>query len=114
MARLGDIAGAEPVLLFFYDPDCHHCRVVMREIKDSIGGLKVLAVCVDSTQERWLETSGGLPEGWISAYDLTDVQAEDLYIIRALPAMYLLDGEGKVKLKTYNPKQLLNECATDC
>ena len=36
----------------------------------------------------WLETSGGLPQGWISAYDLTDVQAEDLYIIRALPAMY--------------------------
>ena len=54
VARLGDIAGAEPVLLFFYDPDCHHCRLVMREIKDSIGGLKVLAVCVDSTQERWL------------------------------------------------------------
>ena len=108
----------------------------MREIKDSIGGLKVLAVCVDSTQRPFRPALSERKRSllWQTAHtvarrpyptpahkdgrrpnkDLTDVQAEDLYIIRALPAMYLLDGEGKVKLKTYNPKQLLNECATDC
>lgn len=97
----------EPLVVLFYDPDCRHCRDVIAEMGDMKGLPTVLAVCVESSVKRWEQSRDGLPEGWVRAYDRSGVLAEDLYVIRQFPAIYLLDGERRVVIKNAKPCQLL-------
>lgn len=92
-------AGGEPVMLYFYNPDCHHCEQTMKLLQDKPMPTRVLAVCVDSTEKRWSDTRGALPDGWTPLFDLSDVQGEDLYIFIATPSIYLLDESGTVTSK---------------
>lgn len=101
-ASMRAITSGRSAMLYFYNPDCRHCLQVLKQLQDKTMPAPVLAICVDSTEKRWRDTVGQLPTNWTPVLDITDVQAEDLYIFLATPAIYLLDSEGRVIAK--NPQ----------
>lgn len=97
----------EPLMMLLYDPDCDHCRDVIKQLSNLTGN--VLAVCVESTPQRWEQTRTALPESWIKAFDRTGILDQDIYSAYSLPSIYLLDGERKVLLKNPSPDKLLQQ-----
>ncbi len=98
-SSMHELTAGQPAMLYFYNPDCRHCIEVLKLLHDRPMPAPVLAICVDSTEKRWRDTIGQLPSGWTPVLDITDVQAEDLYIFLATPAIYLIDSNGRVTVK---------------
>jgi hypothetical protein len=99
---------ARYTLLFFNNPGCPTCRQFMDEISatpllvDMIaaGTLRVLAVYTDADLAAWREYLPSMPKGWICAYDPGEVvKNNDLYDLKMIPTLYLLDSEKRVILK---------------
>lgn len=108
--RLSEFARGRRTLLLFYDPDCAHCMEVMAELSASealraateSGGTAVLAVYAGAgsgDRELWRCTAGKIPSSWTVGYDDGTVYTRDLYVLRDLPALYLLDTAGNVVAK---------------
>ena len=106
--RLNRYLKGEPLCIIFYDPDCHHCIQVIGELSDLADHVNVLAVCVESTTERWKDTCPGLPSGWARAIDRSDITENETYMLRALPSIYLLDANHNVVLKNPSANRLIN------
>lgn len=100
----------KPLAVIFYDPDCEHCKEVIAELSGLGSLIDVLAVCIEATQKRWEQTRDALPADWVKAYDRTGVIANDVYPIRVLPSLFLLDGGRKVTLKNPSPAKLIESC----
>ena len=104
--RLYDI-NAGYTLIFFNNPDCNACAEILDAIKNSPmvelvkrGELKVLAMYIDEDLTAWRENSGKYPVEWIYAYDHNLVLRDNnIYGLRAIPSLYLLDKEKRVLLK---------------
>jgi hypothetical protein len=88
-------------MLLLYDPECHHCREVILELTQMTPSLpyRVLAICLESTRQRWLDTIDQLPAQWTRAFDLSDIVVNEQYVIRSMPQIYLIDPSGKVIAK---------------
>ncbi|MCH5177033.1 MAG: DUF5106 domain-containing protein [Prevotellaceae bacterium] len=97
----------ELLLLVFYDPDCEHCQEVIPQIASSSiltdmvnsGRLKILAIYADMDSELWKKTNTELPTSWIVGMDTGNISNKNLYALRALPSLYLLDSNKTVLLK---------------
>jgi len=95
------------LLLVFYDPDCEHCAEILAGLKDDgllrrrvrEGRLSVLAVYADGDRQAWERTLRDLPAEWEAGFDLTGVQEHGLYVLRAMPTLYWLDGDRRVAVK---------------
>lgn len=95
-------------LLLFYNPDCHGCAETLATMKSSpvlnnpavMKQLKILAFYPDEDREVWVNHQSEIPPTWINSYDkdLT-VLTQELYDLKAMPTLYLLDKEKKVLLK---------------
>lgn len=99
---------ADYVLLFINNPGCGMCREIREAVTSSPmlgelierGELKVLAVYPDEDLKEWQEYRDQVPAVWINAYDKGCViRAKDLYDLKAIPALYLLDREKRVLVK---------------
>jgi thiol-disulfide isomerase/thioredoxin len=95
-------------LLFFNNPGCPTCRSMMDTIAATpylqnlieAGTLKVLAVYTDEDLTAWRDYLPQMPEGWIASYDAArTIPTEDLYDLKAIPTLYLLDAGKRVLLK---------------
>ena len=96
------------VLVFFYGLDWENAREVSRMIdasqpvKQMIAQKKltVLSIYLDMAEEQWKEHLPQMPETWIHGYDKNlDILQRQTYVLRVLPALYLLDKEHKVVMK---------------
>ena len=113
--RLSGTAEGKPLLLVFHDPDCVQCRETMAFLEESAvlaeavkaGKVAVLAVYTEGYEEVWQAHKDGLPAGWISANDHAAVKTQLLYDLKAMPTLYLLDGEHRVALKDAAPGAVL-------
>jgi peroxiredoxin len=95
---------AEYVLLMFYNPDCTECRHTVQMLKNtpclSSGKVKVLAVYPDEDQEAWRQHAKDLPSAWINGHDRSQaIKKNEIYDLKAIPTLYLLDRDKKVILK---------------
>lgn len=105
----------KPLLLVFHDPDCVQCRETMAFLEESAvlaeavkaGKVVVLAVYTEGYEEVWQAHKDELPAGWISANDHAAVKTQLLYDLKAMPTLYLLDGEHRVALKDAAPGAVL-------
>lgn len=97
---------AEHTLLYFNDPDCEDCRRVKERLASSpvvnglleSGRLKLLSVCVEGKTAVWEKAA--FPARWIDGYDEGQrLTREQMYDLKAMPTLYLLDAEKKVILK---------------
>jgi len=99
---------SEWLILFFNNPGCHACAEIMDGFSGSPditqmlakGTLKVLSVYPDTDLKAWREYFPHYPTKWINAYDKTQtVRNEQLYDLKAIPSIYLLDRDKKVMVK---------------
>lgn len=106
VSRMHSIKG-DYTLLFFNNPDCKSCESILEQLKvkqvmDMVksGKLAVLAMYIDEQIDVWENNKSKFPKGWIYAYDPNFVlRNNELYGLRAIPSMYLLDKEKRVILK---------------
>jgi hypothetical protein len=95
-------------LVFLNNPGCPACRETMGQILASPmltaliddGTIKVLAVYTDEDLVAWRDYAPNIPETWINSYDkeLT-IKNIELYDLKAIPTLYLLDSKKTVMLK---------------
>ena len=95
-------------MLLFYNPDCHACAEYISLIKTSSvlqnainqRGMKILAFYFDKDIEIWKNHLPDIPSSWINGYDKEYiVDSTELYYLKAIPSVYLLDENKKVILK---------------
>lgn len=102
---------AEHIILFFSNPGCEDCKKTTEEfsnnpyLQDLIGKgrLAVVNIYPDNDIDAWYGYVANYPDNWISGYapciDEPDSNGIQLYYIRAIPSLYLLDKDRNVVLK---------------
>lgn len=104
---------AECLLLYFNDPDCEDCRRVKEQLAASAtvnsllkaGRLGLLSVCVEGKSSAWVNAT--FPDLWIDSYDEGQhLTIDDVYDLKAMPTLYLLDAGKRVILKDAAPGQI--------
>ena len=62
--------------------------------------LKVLSMYPDEDMKAWKEYLPTLPTHWLNGYDASQqIKNEELYDLRAIPTLYLIDRKKFVILK---------------
>ena len=98
-------------LLYFNNPGCHECKVVKdymsksmiinklaKQKLNSIAKLTILSVYIDEDLKAW--RTSVYPDFITNCYDTFHViQKDNIYDLKAIPTMYLLDKNKKVILK---------------
>ena len=105
---------AEETLLIFYDPDCDNCAEIIEKLKyDRVlnnkimsGKLRVLAVYAEDNVDLWKKELPKMPTNWTVCRSVSKIKPLGLYILRAMPAIYLLDKDKKVIKKEALPETL--------
>lgn len=95
------------LLLMFYDPECESCHEVLlqmaadRALAEAVkaGRVSVLAVYTEGNDEAWRKALPDMPRGWTVGTDHEAVKQGALYDLKAMPSLYLLDGQKRVVLK---------------
>lgn len=107
---------AEILVLNFINPGCHACEEVVAAFKEPAfvrllesGKVAVLGMYIDEEIDKWFESRTELPSEWICGYDPYQViRGEELYDVRAIPSIYVLDKDKKVLLKDAPVDRTLN------
>lgn len=98
----------EYTLLFFSNPGCTACKQIMAMLENSpavssyirSGRLAVANIYIDDDLEAWRSYLPEYPAEWYNGFDPDLVIREDeIYCIRAIPSLYLLDKGKRVILK---------------
>lgn len=108
--RSGSLYGirAKYTLIFFNNPGCTMCKTIREAICSSQmltemidrGEMKVLALYPDELLDEWHAYREHIPSNWINSYDKgTVIRNKNLYDLKAIPALYLLDAEKRVLIK---------------
>ena len=113
--RLYDI-DADLTLLFFSNPGCNACMEIINVLKgDALsylvdsGQLQVLNIYIDEDIQAWRSYMPVYPENWYNGFDPDFVlRNNDIYNIRAIPSLYLLDKEKNVLMKDVPENVLFN------
>lgn len=105
--KLHDIK-SDYTLLYFINPDCSACTQATAELKDSqiisqlteSGELKIITVYPDEDLAAWHSHLADMPAAWINAYDdKQTIRRDDIYDLKAIPSLYLLDRDKTILLK---------------
>lgn len=95
-------------LVFINNPGCPACKDIHDQIMASPlltamiddGSLVVLAIYPDEDLKEWRDYAPNMPAQWINAYDKElKIRKDELYDLKAIPTLYLLDRDKKVILK---------------
>lgn len=99
---------SEFILLFFSNPGCEACMDIINVLKGdpaisgliNRGTLKVLNIYIDEDIQAWRSYMPIYPEEWYNGFDPDFVlRSNEIYAVRAIPSLYLLDKEKRVILK---------------
>ena len=94
----------EYILLYFNNPGCAGCQQVTAQIKESVyaenSRITILAIYPDSDLAEWKKAQHEIPKNWISGYSPNgEVIEKELYDLKAIPTLYLLNRDRKIVLK---------------
>ena len=99
---------AELTLLFFSNPGCAACKEIIDVLNNDPrisalikeGIMAVLNIYIDEDLEEWRSYMPVYPEHWYNGFDPDMViRGENLYNVRAIPSLYLLDRNKTVIMK---------------
>jgi thiol-disulfide isomerase/thioredoxin len=99
---------SEYTLMFFSNPGCTACKEIIDALKGSEkidrleveNRLKVLNIYIDEDLTEWFKYMPIYPSEWINAYNADfSIRTLNLYDVRAIPSLYLLDSEKRVIFK---------------
>ena len=105
-------------MLFFYDPDCGHCKKSTPLLYDAYAdmqakGVEVLAICTTTDKKRWMEFIQEFNLEWLNLADLSaTTHMKYYYDVRSTPTVYILDEEKKILLKkipTENVPEIIDQ-----
>lgn len=108
---------ADYTLLFFSNPGCESCMEIIQGLKsmpkvsDMIrtGRMAVLNIYIDEDIQNWRDYMPVYPEEWYNGFDPDFVlRNNDIYNVRAIPSLYLLDLQKTVIMKDAVPDKLYN------
>ncbi len=96
---------AEFTIVYFWEPDCGHCKVatpMLKEYYDSnkSSGIEIFAVCTNHDKEKWEKyiVEHGLT--WINGWDPQRMSRFDyFYNVESTPLIYILDHDKKIIAK---------------
>lgn len=106
----GTLYGIEAnyVILFISNPGCPACKETVEQILQAQQTgqmirnkqLQVLSIYPDEDLKAWRNYLPQMPSNWINGYDAPlALKKQELYDLRAIPTLYLLDRNKKVILK---------------
>ena len=101
--------GADKTLIIFYASWCPHCQEMLPKLNDiyknqSKGGMKILAISIDTNRTSWLDFVQKHDFKWINVSDLKGwygKAAQDYYLY-ATPTMFLINSKKEVIAKPTN------------
>ena len=102
----------EFTVLYFYDPDCGHCKKKTPELYEAYMTLRnedveVLAICITTDTDRWKEYIRENNFDWINLADSNNKSNFRYYYdIRSTPIIYVLDKEKKIIAKKLDASQV--------
>lgn len=108
---------SEYILLFFSNPGCESCMEIINSLKSSpkvtdmisTGRMAVLNIYIDEDLQAWKDYMPVYPQEWYNGFDPDLVlRNNDIYNIRAIPSLYLLDKDKTVLLKDAVPEKLFD------
>jgi len=108
---------ADMTLLFFSNPGCEACMNIINMLKEdpvvsglmSGGTLAVVNVYIDEDIQAWRSYMPIYPEDWYNGFDLDLVlRSNEIYNVRAIPSLYLLDAEKRVILKDAPERKVMD------
>lgn len=92
-------------ILYFWEPDCGHCKEAtpkLKELYDKIKGqgVEVFAVCTQPDREKWEKYIQEYNLTWINGWDPQRITNFDYYYnITSTPIIYILDRDKKIIAK---------------
>ncbi len=95
-------------LLFINNPGCHACAETIEALKNASAishaisrkELQILSIYPDEELDEWKRHLSDFPAAWINGYDAQQtIKEKNLYDLKAIPTLYLLDKDKKVLLK---------------
>lgn len=95
-------------LLFLNNPGCHTCKETTEALQQSVlikqlvksKQLIILSVYPDEEVDEWRYWLDKFPTEWINAYDAElSIRNRELYDLRVMPGLYLLDADKRVLIK---------------
>ena len=109
-----EVAGVPLTVLMFYNPFCSECHDISSAMGDdpavakavAAGRLQLIAVIADGA---WSDNASAVPlDGPIREFAAKDncVEDEQLYSIRMIPTLYVLDSEMKVVMRDAKPARI--------
>lgn len=96
------------IILFINNPGCHACAETIGALKNAPAinrafakkQVEILSLYPDIDLEEWHRHLSDFPKEWINGYDKGQViEQKNLYDLKAIPTLYLLDKEKTVLLK---------------
>lgn len=111
----GNVKG-EYTLLFFNNPDCGACGEILDAIMNSHlmelvhqKRLVIVAMYTDEDLSAWTRNRDKYPLEWIYAFDHNLILRDNnIYGLRAIPSLYLLDKDKRVILKDARVDVVIN------
>ena len=102
-------------LLFINNPGCHACNETIKALKQSPTvsqaiaqhKVKVLSLYPDIDLAEWQKHLSDFPSDWINGYDKKQmIDQKNLYDLKAIPTLYLLDKDKTVLLKDATAEEI--------
>lgn len=102
-------------LLFINNPGCHACAETIGQLKSAPAVCKavasrelvVLSLYPDEDLQEWRRHLGDFPAEWVNGYDKGRViEQKNLYDLKAIPTLYLLDRNKVVLLKDVTVEEI--------
>lgn len=96
---------ADFTIVYFWEPDCGHCKEATPVLKDYYEkhrseGVEVFAVCTQPDREKWEKYIVDHSLGWINGWDPQRLSRFDyLYNVESTPLIYILDKDKKIIAK---------------
>ena len=99
---------SELTLLFFSNPGCTACKEIIDVLNNdpvisgliADGTMAVLNIYIDEDLQAWRSYMPIYPDSWYNGFDPDLViRGEELYNVRAIPSLYLLDKDKVVIMK---------------
>lgn len=107
---------SEYLVIYFHNPECDECKNVSKIMQESqlienlinTGKLNILTVYTDEDLSIWKKHYTELPTNWINTYNNNaEVKNLEIYDLKAIPTLYLLDKNKNVIMKDAKIEDLL-------
>ncbi len=96
---------AEFTIVYFWEPDCGHCKEATPMLKEyydrnKASGIEVFAVCTQNEKEKWEKYIVDHGLTWINGWDPQRMSRFDFYYnVESTPLIYILDRDKKIIAK---------------